>query len=106
MLMLGTSSDRIFTPPGYSAVYLTVAKHIEGTPISPYVLLHWSGFEEKFLFPFGANIALDNEWELTPMHDGRRSHALLTWKGEALSLSLMAIDLKRPRFGTSISIAF
>jgi hypothetical protein len=76
---LGTSSDRIGTPEGYQQYSITFAKAIAGTPVSPYVSITYSGFEERLVYPFGASIQLADRWSLTAMNDGRRSHALLTF---------------------------
>lgn len=77
MIHLNTSSDRIGTPKGYQQVSLTVARSIAGTRFSPYVSLTYSGFEKRFVFPFGINFQLGHTWNLLAMNDGRKSHLLL-----------------------------
>lgn len=103
MINLGTSSDRIGTPPGPRSYYATFAKTF-WSRVVPYVSINYSEHEGGFNFPFGANIFLDKHWVLLPMHDGRKSHLLLTYRGEDLSVSLMWVWFKHP--GISISWGF
>lgn len=104
MLSLGTSSDRIGTPPGYQTVYLTAAKTLPDLPLAPYVSVAYSGLEEKLVFPFGANVALHEQWDLLAMNDGRKSHLLLTYKQGAMNVTAMWVWLKRP--GISVGWGF
>lgn len=80
MVSFGVSSDRIGTDKGNLMYYVTVAKNIRDTPISPYVGLAYSEQDKGFNVPFGANIALSEEWSLMPMFDGRRGHMMLNYK--------------------------
>ena len=100
----GTSSDRIFTPEGFQAYYMTVAKSIRGTNLAPYVGVSYSEFEERLLFPAGLNVALLPEWDLLGMYDGRNTHALLTYKTESVNYSLMLIKMKH--VGFSVGVGF
>ena len=86
MVTLGTSSDRIFTPEGNQAYFLTVAKGIPGTPLAPYVSVNYSEFEKGFNFPAGLNWGVSERYDLLGMHDGRRLHLLFTVKGETSPL--------------------
>lgn len=106
LVSFGTSSDRIFTPEGNRAYYVTFAKGILGTPLSPYVSINYSEFEDGFNFPFGVNVGLSPKWDFLPMHDGRRFHVLLNYKMERSNLSFMLIDLARPRPGISYGFGF
>ncbi len=106
MISFGTSSDRIFSPKGSQATYVTFAKGFPGTGLAPYVSISYSEFENRILLPFGVNVALNERIDLLPMNDGRRTHLLLTYKAEKANLPLMAIDLKRPRFGVSVGWGF
>ncbi|MCW5943986.1 MAG: hypothetical protein KIS66_17280 [Fimbriimonadaceae bacterium] len=106
LVTFGTSSDRIFTPKGNQAYYATFAKAFHGTPLAPYVSLNYSGFERGLNFPFGVNIALHPKWDLLPMNDGRRSHLLLTYKQASFNVSLLAVDLQRPKLGLSLGWGF
>lgn len=106
LITVGTSSDRIFTPRGNQAYYATFAKSVPGTPFAPYASLNYSGFDRGINVPFGVNIALHPQWDLLPMNDGRRSHLLLTHKQGAFNVSLLAVDLRRPKFGVSLGWGF
>ena len=104
MLNFGTSSDRIGTPSGTRSYYLTAAKSLQQWSIVPYASIAYSTFEEKVLFPFGVGIHLGEKWVLTPMNDGRKSHLMLTHRGEDMSVSLLWIWLRHP--GVSVSWGF
>jgi hypothetical protein len=104
MVNFGTSSDRIFSPKGTQSYYMTVAKSLPALRAAPYVSLFWSEWEDRFLFPFGANFSLSEQWDLMGMNDGRNSHALMTYKRENDSLSLMLIKMRYP--GVSYSFGF
>lgn len=104
MISLGTSSDRIGTPPGPHAYYATFAKSIPNTRIAPYASINYSEHDRKLNVPFGINFSLAKEWDALFMNDGRKSHALLTYKTEAASVSLIWVWLKHP--GVSVSFGF
>ncbi len=55
LVTFGTSSDRIFSPKGQQAYYLTVAKGLHGTRLAPYVGVSWSTWEDRMLFPVGVS---------------------------------------------------
>ncbi len=102
IVSVGTSSDRIGTPEGNYAYFATFAKGFGR--FAPYVSVNYSQFENGFNFPYGVNVALHPQWDLLHMHDGRRTHLLLTYKQPSYNLSLMLIWLKRP--GISVSFGF
>lgn len=104
LLSLGTSSDRIGTPEGKQAYYLTVAKGLPHYHIAPYFSVNYSEADRAINYPFGVNIALGRQWDLLPMNDGRRSHLILTYKEKNYNVSLMAVYLKR--FGMSVGFSF
>lgn len=104
MVSFGTSSDRIFSPEGEQSYYMTVAKSLPSLNAAPYVSLYWSEWEDRFIFPFGANIALSEQWDFLPMNDGRNTHLLLTFKRERDSVSFMLVKMKYP--GISYGIGF
>jgi hypothetical protein len=93
---LNTSSDRIGTPEGYQQVSLSIAKTIPETPVAPYVSLTYSGFNKKFLLPFGMNVDLHPQWNLLYMYDGRKSHVLVTFATKELYLQGGLVWLKHP----------
>jgi hypothetical protein len=104
MVTLGTSSDRIFSPKGEQAYYLTAAKGIPGTPLAPYVGVSWSTWEDRMLFPAGMNVALAPEWDFLQMYDGRNSHSLVTYKTERVNYTLMLVRMRH--IGFSVGIGF
>ncbi len=70
----------------------------------PYVSLNYSEHEDGFNVPFGANIFLGNAWVLIPMHDGRKSHLMLTYRERNWSASLLWVWLRHP--GVAFSVGF
>src|SRR5262245_33011836 len=56
MVSFGTSSDRIGTPEGNSAYFVTFAKSYGN--VAPYLSVNYSEYESGFNFPFGANFQL------------------------------------------------
>ena len=55
-LFLGTSSDRIGSPKGKQAYYLTAAKYLPLVRTAPYVSLNDSQWDEGWNVPFGASV--------------------------------------------------
>jgi len=96
LITLGTSSDRIGTPEGNHAFYVSFAKSREGVPIAPYVSVSYSEFKRGLEFPFGANIRLAHQWDLLPMNDGRHTHLLLTYKQAGYNVTFMLNWMKLP----------
>lgn len=106
LITLGTSSDRIFSDEGTQAYYVTFAKSVPGTPCAPYVSINYSETDQRLNLPFGVNTRLHPQWDLLFMNDSKRNHLLLTYKQPTSNVSVMAIDLKRPRFGISFGFTF
>lgn len=102
LITLGTSSDRIFSPPGTQAYFVTAAKGFGRW--APYVGASYSEWEEQVIFPFGVNYAACEEWDALFMNDGRNSHLLLTRKFEQFSVTGLLIKMEYP--GISISARF
>lgn len=105
-VIFGTSSDRIGTPSGQS-YYVTVSKslhHTTGLPIAPYVGLSYSEYEDRFLVPYGLNVALGNQWSAMYLHDGAHGHyaATYAWK----HYSVTALWVFRKNLGINLSTAF
>lgn len=94
MVSFGTSSDRIFSPEGNQAYYVTVARSA-GNRAAGYLSLSWSEWQEKFLLPFGMNFALDPKHDLMVMNDGVNTHLLVTRKFESSSITLMLVKMER-----------
>jgi len=104
MISFGTSSDRIGTPPGPKAYFVTFAKGFPTYQTSAYVSLNYSEFERGFNFPFGITHQIDPRHSLLFMNDGRKSHLLFTHMQASWSVSAMLIWMKHP--GISISFGF
>jgi len=104
MVTLGTSSDRIFSPPGTQSYFVTFAKGFPRYRVAPYVSIFYSEWEDKILFPFGVNVQLADQWDLMPMHDGRNTHVLLTYKMARVNVSAMLIKMRYP--GISVGFSF
>lgn len=104
MISFGTSSDRIGTPEGNHAYYVSMAKSLHGLRAAPYVSMSYSEFKRGFEFPFGVNFSLAPQWDLLSMNDGRHTHLLLTYKQENYNVTLMLAWMKRP--GLSIGWAW
>ena len=103
-LFLGTSSDRIGSPPHTQAYYLTVAKRPPGWFVAPYASLNWSEWDDAFNVPFGANVDLSRGFSLTPMYDGHRSHLLAAWANHRLSVT--AVWAWYERAGIALAFGF
>jgi hypothetical protein len=101
---LGTSSDRIGSPEGTQAYYLTVAKHVEPLRLSPYVSVNYSEWDEGINFPFGANLDLGRGFSLQPMYDGERTHLLATFATDRWSTTFVWAWLEDP--GVAVSFGF
>ena len=103
-LFLGTSSDRIGSPEGRQAYYLTTAKYLPFARTSPYVSLNYSEWDEALNVPFGANVELGGGFSVRPMYDGHRTHLLGTYATERASVTLLWAWLERA--GAAVSIGF
>jgi len=103
-VFLGTSSDRIGSPPGEQAYYATAIKQLPGLPGSAYVSLNYSEWDERFNVPFGARLELGRNFSLQPMYDGNRTHLLLNYARSRVTVSALWIWLERP--GVSVSFGF
>ena len=104
MINLGTSSDRIGTPPGPHAYYVTLAKSIPRAKLGPYLSVNYSEFDHGFNFPFGASYQISPGYSTMFMNDGRKSHLLFTYSKDNWSVTPMLIWMKHP--GLSFSYGF
>lgn len=104
MVNFGTSSDRIGTPAGPRAYFVTFAKSIPSAKLGPYFSINYSEFDKGFNFPFGTNYQISPGLTTMFMNDGRKSHLLLTYTKDNWSVTPMLIWMKRP--GISISFGF
>jgi hypothetical protein len=99
-LFLGTSSDRIGSPAGTQSYYLTVAKHHPSWPVSAYVSLNYSEWDDALNLPFGVEVELGQHFSVRQMYDGQRTHLMLNYAGRNFGASLLWVWLDR------IGIAF
>lgn len=108
-VIFGLSSDRIGTPYG-KMYFVTFSKlaiaNENGFGVAPYVSLAYSEFDRGMTVPFGASIALNDQWNLLPMYDGHRAHTTLTWSAPDGRTSLTAIAAFNKRFGLSLGRNF
>lgn len=103
-LFFGTSSDRIGSPAGEQSYYLTAAKHAPRLPVSMYVSLNYSEWDEAFNVPFGATVDLSRGFAVQPMYDGNRTHLLAHFAAARATVSFLWVWLERP--GVSVSYSF
>jgi hypothetical protein len=103
-VFLGTSSDRIGSPEGTQAYYLTGAKYFPPLHASPYVSLNYSEWDEGWNVPFGANIELGRGFSIQPMYDGDRTHLLASFATSRYSATLVWAWLERA--GVAVSLGF
>ena len=105
-VIFGTSSDRIGTPAGQSW-YMTVSKslhHDIGLPVAPYAGASYSGHENRFIYPFGVNVALRPSWSALLMNDGVHTHLSTTFVWRRYSFTVLAVERKHP--GITIGATF
>ena len=102
-VIFGTSSDRIGTPKGNQALYMTVSKGAGS--VAPYFSVNYSQFDDGFNFPFGATVFLNDHWSVLPMYDGHASHTLITWSGDH-GESIQLIAAWNRRFGVAFGYRF
>ena len=103
-IFLGTSSDRIGSPKGEQSYFLTAAKHHPRWPVSAYVSLNYSEWDEDFNFPFGVEVELPRGFSVRPMYDGQRTHLTANYSGERWGASLLWVWLER--WGLAFSARF
>lgn len=101
---LGTSSDRIGSPEGKQAYYLTASKGLEDLPLAVYASLNYSEWDEGLNFPFGAYIEALPGVSAQYMYDGQRTHLLGHYATERWSVSLLYAWLEN--FGVAVSAGF
>ena len=94
-LFFGTSSDRIGSPAGEQAYFLTAAKRHPSWPVSAYVSLNYSEWDSDFNFPFGVEFELGERFSVRPMYDGQRTHLTMSYQKDRHSISLLWVWLER-----------
>lgn len=103
-IFLGTSSDRIGSPKGTQSYYATVAKHAPRLPVSAYVTINYSEWDDGFNMPFGVTGWVGENFSIQPMYDGQRTHLTLNYSKSYFGVSLLWVWLEEP--GISISAGF
>jgi hypothetical protein len=99
---MGTSSDRIGSPEGTQAYYLTVAKNLDPVPVSAYGTVNYSEWDAGWNYPFGANFEVIPRVTIQPMYDGHRTHLLGTYAAERFSVTLIYAWLENAGIAASI----
>ena len=94
-LFFGTSSDRIGSPEGEQAYFLTASKRHPTWPVSAYLSLNYSEWDEDFNFPFGVEVDLTENLSVRPMYDGQRTHLTMSYRKERHNISLLWVWLER-----------
>lgn len=102
---LGTSSDRLGSPAGTQCYYVTFAKTVPRLPVSPYVSVNYSEWEDGLTFPFGATVRLSKNFSTLLMNDGLKPHAMLNFdSGQGWGISALWIWFERA--GAALSVGF
>jgi hypothetical protein len=102
LVNFGVSRDRVGSTTGTYGYFVTAGKTIPRIPVSPYVSLKYSEFDEEFVIPYGATFRPIREVSLMYMNDGVEPHLLLNLMQNHWRVSLMWIMLER----AGISVAF
>lgn len=102
-LFVGTSSDRIGSPAGTQSYYLTAAKRHPTLPVSGYVSLNYSEWDDDFNVPFGVEVEFGERFSARPMYDGDRTHLMLNYRGDRFGVSLIWVWLERGGIAFSTS---
>ncbi|HYM82159.1 MAG TPA: hypothetical protein VEY91_12215 [Candidatus Limnocylindria bacterium] len=103
-VFMGTSSDRIGSPEGRQAYYLTAAKHVMPLRASPYLSVNYSEWDEKLNVPFGAHVEVGGGFSVQPMYDGNRTHLLGSYAKDRFSVTAIWAWLERA--GLAMSVGF
>jgi hypothetical protein len=103
-VFVGTSSDRIGSPEGTQAYYVTAAKYLPFARTSPYVSLNYSEWDNGWNVPFGASVELGRGFTIRPMYDGERTHLLGSFSTQRYSATVIWAWLERA--GVAVSLGF
>lgn len=108
-MILGTSSDRIGTPHGYS-FYVTASKNLEkelNLPVAPYVGAAFGTFEDELRAIGGVQIRWSDIVSSMHTHDGKNIHHLLgATIAERHTLGLIWVDHEHVGLTYSVSFDF
>lgn len=94
-LFFGTSSDRIGSPEGEQAYFLTASKRHATWPVSAYASLNYSEWDGDINFPFGVEVDLSERFSVRPMYDGQRTHLTMSYRTDRHNISLLWVWLER-----------
>lgn len=103
-VFLGTSSDRIGSPKGEQSYYLTLAKQVPQWPLSGYVSLNYSEWDEGFNVPFGVTVGSWSGLSVRPMYDGERGHLMLNAETDRFTASFLWVWYEQA--GVSLAVGF
>jgi hypothetical protein len=103
-LFIGTSSDRICSPVGKQAYYVTASKYLPVLRTSVYASLNFTEWDDGFNLPIGFGVELGKGFSVRPMYDGNRSHLLLNYFAAQYGVSLMYVWLETP--GVAFFVGF
>ena len=103
-LFLGTSSDRIGSPAGEQAYFLTATKRLPYIPLSVYGTVNYSEWDDELNFPFGASVDFGKGFSVRGMYDGKEPHLMFNYFYRQHGVSLMYVWLET--FGFAMSTAF
>ncbi len=104
LVTLGTSSDRIGSPEGAQAYFLTVARRLRSLPASPYAGISYSEWDAGVNFPAGVSVGVRDGLYLMPMYDGHRGHLLVNYLRDRWGLTLIWAWFERA--GVAVSAGF
>jgi hypothetical protein len=94
-VVLGFNADRLSTPRGH-AVFLTFAKAVPGTGVTPFASVKYGTADRMIAFPFGVNYQASDSVALQFLYDGNYSHALATIHLGERAVTLMLARMKHP----------
>ena len=103
-LFLGTSSDRIGSPAGEQAYFVTATKRLPYIPLSVYGTVNYSEWDDELNFPFGASVEFGKGFSVRGMYDGKEPHLMFNYFYKQHGVSLMYVWLET--FGFAMSTAF
>lgn len=99
-VVLGFASDRLTTHHG-QAIFLTGAKKIKNSPLTPFASIKYNTYDRTTLFPYGLNIQAAPDWTVQGIYDGHYSHFLLTYMKGQSAYSFLLAKSKYPGFAIS-----
>lgn len=100
----GTSSDRIGSPEGTQAYYVTATKYVDRLRLAPYASLHYSEWDSEWKIPFGVAADLGRGVVVRPMYDGERTHLTAGVTRGRLTVTGLWVWLERA--GLSLTASF